>query len=188
MLCRSRSARLLAWAARAGLAVAPAGLAVTAVAACGVKDPSAITLSIAAAKITIVQSDGVRHEFTIDAQGMVAFDGKPFGTLGRDGQLRAGTATTVRLVKDGAVLVHGNVSNVTIGPDATFNLDGAKALAIDAAGGITGPLLADMDAPLFNATGATLTYDGPPATRRALMFAFAAALTSAPTQPVPPRP
>ena len=154
---------------------------------CGVKDPSAITLSIAAAKITIVAADGARHEFGMDAQGAVAFDGKPFGTLGKDGQLRAGTAT-VRMVKDGVVLVHGNVSNVTISADATFTLDGAEALRIAADGTITGPLLADMDSPMFVATGATLTYVGPPETRRALMFAFAAALTSAPAQPLPPRP
>ena len=119
---------------------------------------------------------------------MVTIDGKPFAKLTRDGRLQAGTATTVRLTKDGTVLVHGNVSNVHVGTEATFTLDGATALTIDSAGAITGPLLADIDHSMFEAAGATLTYAGPPEARRAIMFAFAAALTSAPAQPVPAKP
>ncbi|MBK9033664.1 MAG: hypothetical protein IPL61_20765 [Myxococcales bacterium] len=183
-----RSRLALAWITRLGLAALPAGLALSTAPGCGVKDPQTVKLTIAAASITIVQADGARHEFALDAGGMVTVDGKPFGKLSRDGRLQAGTATTVRLTKDGSVLVHGNVSNVRVSPEAAFMLDGATALTIDSAGQITGPLLADIDHPMFKAEGATLTYAGPPETRRALMFAFAAALTSAPAQPVPANP
>lgn len=149
----------------------------TPLAACGARDPSAAALALAPAKIAIVQADGVRHELTLGADGALAYDGKPFATLGKNGRLRAGDGLSWQLVKDGTVLVRGSVSNVGVRDDS-FILDGEAALAIDDDGAITGPLLADLDHPAFVAEGATLRYDGPREARTAILLGLAAILTS----------
>lgn len=148
-------------------------------AACGAKDPSAVTLALAPAKITVVQADGARHELTLAADGAVAYDGVTFATISKSGRLRAGDAVSWQLVKDGTVLVRGSVSNVGVRDDS-FILDGEAALTIGDDNALTGPLLADLDHAAFVAAGATLRYDGPREARPAILLALAAVLTSGP--------
>jgi len=151
----------------------------TPLAACGAKDPTAVTLALAPAKITIVQADGARHELTLAADGTVAYDGIAFALISKNGRLRAGDAVSWQLVKDGTVLVRGSVSNVGVRDDS-FILDGETALTIGDDNALTGPLLVDLDHPAFVAAGATLRYEGPRESRTTILLGLAALLTSGP--------
>lgn len=160
------------WILIAALAAAvPAG-------GCG-SDPTAIKLALADAKILFVQADGVRHELTLGANGKVAFDGAAFATLRKNGRLEVQGASALTLQKDGRILNQGSVTNLALDRDDGFVENGAVVLTVDAAGAIEGALWRELDHPRLNGDGATVTYQGPVAARRSMMFALAAFLTAA---------
>jgi hypothetical protein len=167
-------------------------------AACGVKDRTVARLDLADAKLTIDQADGRHHELTLSAKGEVAWDGRPFLVITRDGALRAGKDVLARIDKYGAVTIKGQPTNVVIRPDGSFEIDGVAELTIDRDGVVAGPLLTSLDHPAMELAGARLAFVGPARARWATLIGFAALLTPslspadaatpapAPTPPTPP--
>jgi hypothetical protein len=156
-----------------------AALAAAAPAAgCGA-DPTVVKLTLADAKILIVQADGVRHELAMTAAGKVTFDGVEFATLRKHGRLEVVGATSLELRKDGAILSQGQPTNIALDASDGFVENQVAVLTVDAAGAIEGDLWRELDHPKFQGEGATVTYQGPVASRRPMMFALAGFLTAA---------
>ncbi|MEZ4400663.1 MAG: hypothetical protein R3B06_11625 [Kofleriaceae bacterium] len=151
----------------------------------GVKDASQITLALGPAQLDIVEATGTRHGVVLAADGQVTVDGTALVTVTTKGRLTSDGGPALVLTKDGSVLSGGQRTNLQITPAPAFILDGTAQLTMDDAGAITGPLLEDLDHPMFNADGATLTYKGPTAARRTMMFVLAGALTRGDVKPAP---
>lgn len=154
--------------------------------ACG-KDPSAITLTVGAAKVAITNPGGDAHALAMAADGTVTLDGNRLFKVGRNGRIQVYEKLGFRLIKDDSVLVNGQASNVGIRGNGTFYMDGEDQLSFTSKGEISGLLMRDIDHPLVKA-GATMTYEGGPEVRRAMMFALAVVLTRGEQMPAPPAP
>jgi hypothetical protein len=162
--------------AHVAVAAGVGALAVTC-AGCGVKDRTVARLELADAKITIDQADGVHHALALASKGEVAWDGKPFLVITRDGALKVGKDVVARIDRHGALTIKGQPTNYAIRPDGAFAIDGVDELTIDRDGLIGGPLIDSLDHPVIKLEGAKLAYVGPANARWATLIGLAALLT-----------
>lgn len=159
---------------------------VLALTACG-KDPSAISLKVGPATVAITNPAGDKHTLAMAADGTVTLDANRLFKVGKNGRIQVYEKLGFRLIKDDSVLVNGQSTNIGIRGSGTFYMDGADQLSFTSKGEISGLLMRDIDHPLIKA-GATLTYEGSPEVRRAMMFALAVVLTRGEQMPAPPTP
>jgi hypothetical protein len=161
-------------------------LLTTALAAgCMKPDLHGAKLDLADARLEILQKDGARHVVMMTRQGVLAFDGEVFATIGTYGDLRAHGVETAKLEKDGVLWAQGVRSNVEIRPDGALVMNGEVELEFTTDQSVHGSLFKTMNDPRLDPAGGRVLYVGPPEARRALMTGFAAFLTRTPLEPPP---
>ncbi|HVV85098.1 MAG TPA: hypothetical protein VHE35_18665, partial [Kofleriaceae bacterium] len=160
--------------------------AMLAAAGCQPKDPTAATVALADAKLTIDQPDGVHHVLALAADGNVQWDGAPLAKVSRGGRVTRGKEELITVDKHGNVSVHRRGTNLIVDRDGTFD-DGDLKLTIDRDGAVGGNLIAEMDLPSVAVEGSKVVYSGPPEARQALLLGFACLVIPdlAPARPMP---